>query len=242
MRTCGKIAGSALVAALLSPVALAAGGSAASLDTAPIDPHDFDSLQRGAGLYVNYCIGCHSLKYIRYTRIAEDLGLSEATTQENLAFGGELFAPVESAMDAQEAAEWFSQAVPPDLSLTARSRGVDWLYTYLKSFYRDGDRPSGWNNTLFENVSMPHALHSLQGTFALDGGGHLVQLRPGDLDAASYDTAVADIVNFMAYVAEPSKQQRLRIGYGVMIFLSFLLVVTYMLYREYWRDIKKGPE
>ncbi len=226
-------------AAVAAPgAALAAGGGGVALDSAPIDSHDFDSLQRGAALYVNYCIGCHSLKYLRYSRMAEDLGLSDEVVTANLSFGGKLFAPMESAMDAEAAKEWFQQAVPIDLSLVARSRGTDWLYTYLRSFYRDPSRPSGWNNALFENVAMPHALHSLQGTFARGDDGSVTVLRAGSLSEAEYDTAVADLVNFLDYAGEPARNTRHRVGFGVMIVLSFLIVLFYVLYREYWRDIK----
>ena len=225
-------------AGLVCAPANAATDSSVVLDSAPIDPHDFNSMQRGARTYVNYCIGCHSLRFLRYSRMAEDLGISDDVVTQNLSFGGKLFAPMVSAMDEEVAKEWFNQAEPIDLSLVARSRGVDWLYNYLRSFYRDPSRPSGWNNTLFENVSMPHALHSLQGTIVAAEDGTMTMVRAGSMQPSEYDTMVADLVNFLAYAAEPARNSRHRIGYGVMIFLSFLLVLTYILYREYWKDIK----
>ncbi len=235
-------AGAALAGALLAAAAPLAAHAATEggleLDAAPIDTHNFVSLQRGAGLYVNYCIGCHSLQYLRYARAAEDLGIDEDTAQRSLAFGGELFAPMVSAMDEEQAKEWFSQAAPPDLTLSARARGADWLYTYLRTFYRDPSRPSGWNNVVFANVAMPHALHSLQGSAVLEDDGTMRMIAPGSMAASEYDIAVADLVNFLVYAAEPSREARLRTGYAVMIVLSFLLVLTYLLYREYWRDIK----
>lgn len=217
------------------PAALGA-GPAAALDQAPLDAFDFASKQRGAKLYVNYCIGCHSLQYMRYTRVAEDLGIPEAVAQSNLAFGQDLFAPMLSAMAPEQGQAWFNQAVPPDLTLVARSRSPDWLYSYMKSFYRDPERPSGWNNAVFANVAMPHALHALQGVQVLEEDG-LRLARAGALEPAEYDVAVADLVNFLVYVAEPVRLTRHRIGYGVIIFVLLLGIVTYMLYRDYWRDI-----
>ncbi|MBF2760589.1 MAG: cytochrome c1 [Ectothiorhodospiraceae bacterium AqS1] len=227
-----------LAAGLLAagPAALGA-GPAVALDQAPLDSFDFASKQRGAQLYVNYCIGCHSLQYMRYTRVAEDLGIPEAVAQSNLAFGQELFAPMLSAMTPEQGQAWFNQAVPPDLTLVARSRSADWLYSYMKSFYRDPERPSGWNNTVFANVAMPHPLHSLQGIQTLDEAGGLQLDRAGKLTPAEYDVAMADLVNFLVYVAEPVRLTRHRIGYGVIIFVLLLGILTYMLYRDYWRDI-----
>lgn len=230
--------GSLLLLGSFAPAALGASDASIVLDRAPIDSFDFSSLQRGAKVYVNYCIGCHSLKYMRYARLEEDLGINPEALKANIAFDQELFAPMNSAMRTDDAREWFNQAVPPDLSLTARNRNPDWLYSYMKSFYRDPERPTGWNNTIFQNVSMPHVLQSQQGVYGLDDSGALVALSPGALSPAEYDTLVADLVNFLVYVGEPVKMTRHRIGYGVMIFLCFMLVLTYVMYREYWRDIK----
>ena len=216
----------------------AAGGSAVPIDSAPIDHYDFGSKQRGAQLYVNYCIGCHSMKYMRYTRVAEDLGIEDDLMTENISFGGKLFAPMESAMNEEVAKNWFNQARPPDLSLTARSRGADWLYTYLRSFYRDPHRPSGWNNLVFENVAMPNVLHKLQGSYYFDDDGNKVEITAASMSELEFNRAVADLVNFLVYVGEPARNTRVAIGYGVMIFLSFLLVIVYSMYREYWVNIK----
>lgn len=232
------ILASLLVTSSVAAVSSQAASEAVALDTAPIDHYDFASLQRGAKLYVNYCIGCHSLQYMRYTRLGDDLGISDDLLQQNIAFGGKLFAPMLSAMTEQQSKKWFNQAVAPDLSLTARSRTADWLYTYLRSFYRDPDRPTGWNNSIFANVAMPNVLHSLQGSYRLDAAGEKVLLTPGSMDTAEFNTAVTDLVNFLVYVGEPARNTRVHIGYGVMIFLSFLLVIVYAMYRDYWRDIK----
>lgn len=213
-------------------------GSELVLDQAPIDHYNFPSLQRGAQLYVNYCIGCHSLKYMRYSRLGEDLGISEEILSAHITFGEKLFAPMNSAMDAEVAKEWFYQATPTDLSVISRAKGADWIFSYLRGFYRDAERPSGWNNSVFENVAMPNVLHSLQGSQRYDESGNLVQVSVGSMDAAEFDTAVADLVNFLVYVGEPVRNTRVRIGYGVMIFLSFLLVIVYMMYREYWREVE----
>ena len=222
---------------LVANSVLAAGDTGVQLANVQLNEYDFDSKQRGAKLFVNYCIGCHSLQYVRYSRVAEDLGIPDDIMQEHIAFGADLFSPMNSAMDAEQAKDWFNQAIPPDLSVIARSRSADWLYTFLKSFYRDPERPSGWNNTIFSNVAMPNVLHSLQGIQQVNEDGELIMVKDGSLDHASYDTAVADLVNFLVYVGEPSKLSRHRLGYAVMLFLLIMLILTYMLYRDYWRDI-----
>ncbi len=227
--------------AVLALVLLSAPAAAATeiaLDVPATDPYDFASMQRGSKLFVNYCQGCHSLQYLRYTRLAEDLGLPSDIAQANLAFGEKLFRPMLTAISAEQAERWFNQAVPPDLSLTSRSRGEDWIYTFLRSFYRDPERPSGWNNLAFENTAMPHALQSLQGTAVLASDGSLAAAGGGRLNQVEYDLAVLDLVNFLAYAAEPVRNERVAIGYGVMIFILALLPVVYLMYREYWRAIK----
>lgn len=233
-----KLTALAILLAGLTAVPTLAATEEVQLDSAPIDHYNYASLQRGAKLYVNYCIGCHSLKYMRYTRLGDDLGIAEDLLQANIAFGSKLFAPMVSAMDGQTAKNWFNQAVPPDLSLTARARTADWLYTYLRGFYRDPERPTGWNNKIFSNVAMPNVLHSLQGSYRYDETGKMVMLNKGKMDQAEFDTVVADLVNFLVYVGEPARNTRVQIGYGVMIFLSFLLVIVYAMYREYWREVK----
>ncbi|MGU9951103.1 MAG: cytochrome c1 [Gammaproteobacteria bacterium WSBS_2016_MAG_OTU1] len=219
--------------------AYSAGGSV-NLPQAPIEYGNLESTQRGAAIFVNYCMGCHSAEYMRYGRMAEDVGISEAQIQEFLIHNAaSLGDGMKSAMRTEDGKEWFHQATPPDLSLSARLRNPDWLYAYMRSFYRDSSRPSGWNNTLFDNVAMPHVLSDLQGVYTLDeDSGKLTQTTAGRLSPEEYDAAIVDLVNFMAYIAEPSRATRLKTGYLVMAFLLTLLLATYFLYREYWRDIK----
>lgn len=249
-------------APLLAPLALASDANV-KLDRLPanLNPNDPASLQRGAAIYVNYCLGCHSASYMRYNRL-QDVGLTEQQIRDNLIFtGAKVGELMKNSMDAKDAKAWFG-AVPPDLTVIARSRassagsGADWLYTYLRSFYRDPSRPTGWNNTLFPNVGMPHALHALQGQQALTtevqllprGGGKkeealkvevqkLVIEKPGSLDAAEYDRLVADLVNFLVYMAEPVQQYRKQLGLYVLMFLGVLFVLAYALKKEFWKDV-----
>ena len=230
----------ATISCLLLPVSqfAVAAETTAPLVHAPVDHYDFDSMQRGAKLFVDYCMGCHSLKYVRYSRLVDDLGIPDQIAQANLARGGKLFAPMVSSMETEQARRWFNQAVPPDLSVVARSRGADWLYGFLRSFYLDPETSTGWNNELFANTAMPNVLHSLQGVYVHDDTGARIAVSEGKLEVAQFDTAVADLVNFMVYASEPVRNTRVRIGFGVMIFLSVLLGIVYMMYREYWKDIK----
>ena len=221
--------------------ARAAGGGAAALPSAPINPRDGDSLRRGAAVFANYCQGCHSARHMRYDRMTEDLGISADQLRANLIFAdaGETSVPMLSAMREEDAREWFFQAVPPDLTLVARVRGVDWLYAYLRGYYRDPARPTGWNNTVFENTAMPHALANLQGVAELDSEtGEIALTNPGRLSPGEYNLLAADLVNFLHYIAEPSREKRLATGYAVMTFLLMLLIFTWLLYREYWRDVQ----
>lgn len=233
-----------LLAALALPPlapAFAAGGSDAALAEAPVARDDYASLQRGAAVFMNYCSGCHSAAYVRYGRLASDLGIPEAQLRAHLmpASAG-LADGIASAMPPEQAVEWFHQAAPPDLSLSAKLRGVDWLYGYLRGFYLDPSRPGGWNNAVFPNVAMPHVLAGLQGEYALDGGGdgEKTLRRAGRLSASEYDALAADLVNFMDYMADPSRAERHRAGYVILSVLMLLFVCTYFLYREYWRDIR----
>jgi len=220
------------------------------LEKAPINLKDNLSLQRGAQLYMNYCMGCHSLKYQRYQRVAQDLDLTDAQVEKNLIFSDQkIGARMEIAMQAEEGKQWFGVA-PPDLTLLVRARSADWLYTYLKSFYQDESRPWGVNNTVFPDVGMPHVLLNLQGkqraiyeTIQQPLGEQekivaLELIEPGQLSPAEYDTAVADLVNFLSYSAEPIKLKRQRLGLWVMLFCILFIVVTYLLKKEYWRDIQ----
>ncbi|MGH8073299.1 MAG: cytochrome c1 [Lysobacter sp.] len=219
------------------------------LQHAGVDLGDQGSLQRGAKLYMNYCSGCHSLKYLRYSRIAEDLGLTEDEVMDNLNFTGAKFGEqINVAMPEAHATEWFGK-MPPDLSLIARSRGSDWVYTYLKSFYLDESRPLGWNNKLFPNASMPNPLWQLQGMQhavygepdAATGDPVVVGLevtQPGSLDPQAFDQSVRDITTFLEYAGEPAALKRQSMGVWVVLFLALLTFLLYLVKTEYWRDVK----
>ncbi|MFA5080924.1 MAG: cytochrome c1 [Hydrogenophilaceae bacterium] len=219
------------------------------LDHAPVNVQDHESLQRGARIFVNYCLSCHSAGYMRYNRM-QDIGLTEAQIKDSLLFAadkpGEL---MKVSMRPKEAAAWFG-APPPDLTVIARSRGADWIYTYLRSFYRDDTRPTGWNNTVFDKVGMPHVLHELQGQLAPvfetvtdhEGKQHQVierleLVRPGKMTPVEYDATVADLVNYLAWMGEPAQTQRMNIGLVVILFLGVFFVVAFYLKKEYWKDV-----
>ena len=220
------------------------------LEKADINLHNSATLQRGAKYFVNYCLSCHSAKYSRYNRIAEDLGIPEDIARKNLMFTQQKFADLMTiSMTAENSLQWFG-AEPPDLTLVARSRSPDWLYTYLKTFYVDESRPLGVNNVLFQNVAMPHALWELQGwqkpiyktVTAPDGtvsevisGFELI--KPGLLSDKEYNRVVLDIVSFLAYLSEPIASYRKNIGIYIMLFLLVLLGICYGLKYEYWKDI-----
>src|SRR5690606_30765445 len=231
---------------LLSFSALAAGGGSGLLQ-AGTDISDRASLQRGAKLYMNYCAGCHSLKYLRYSRMAEDLGLTEEEVMTHLNFTGAGFGDhIVSTMPADKASEWFGQ-VPPDLTLITRVRGSDWVYTYLKSFYLDETRPLGWNNTLFPNASMPNPLwkqqglqHAVFGEPDESGEAPVERLEvstPGTQSPAEFDQTVRDLTTFLEYAGEPAALKRQGIGVWVVLFLSFLTLLAWLLKNEYWRDV-----
>ena len=231
---------------LLSFSALAAGGGSGLLQ-AGTDISDRASLQRGAKLYMNYCAGCHSLKYLRYSRMAEDLGLTEEEVMTHLNFTGAGFGDhIVSTMPADQAREWFGQ-VPPDLTLITRVRGSDWVYTYLKSFYLDETRPLGWNNTLFPNASMPNPLwkqqglqHAVFGEPDESGEAPVERLEistPGTQSPAEFDQTVRDLTTFLEYAGEPAALKRQGIGVWVVLFLAFLTLLAWLLKNEYWRDV-----
>jgi len=241
--------------------------SGARLLTAPVDPLNDDSLQRGAKLFVNYCLNCHSAKYMRYNTLTE-IGLTEQQIKDNLMFATDrIGSTMAVAMPAARAKAWFGVA-PPDLSVEARVRGPDWIYSYLLGFYRDDKTPSGWNNLVFPNVGMPHVLWELQGSQKLvqtkfedeekataaaikapgivlvePAGGNEYELltlardTQGRMSAAAYQQAVADLVNFLDFVAEPTRVTRTHLGYIVLLFLGVLLVLVYITKREYWKDV-----
>lgn len=234
--------------ALLPSLAFAAGPSI-PLDKANYDLTDKASLQNGAKLFMNYCLACHSMGYQRYERVANDLDIPNDLMMDNLVFTdqkiGEL---MHNSMDKKEAAKWFG-APPPDLTLVARVRGADWLYTYLRSFYADPSRPFGVNNSVFPDVGMPHVLEELQGipnavfeTEMIDGVEHktLVSIEAdgsGELSADEYDHAVLDMVNFLVYSGEPMRVERERLGVFVLGFIFIFFIIGYLLKKEYWRDI-----
>ena len=235
----------ALFAGLLSASALASeGGDTLHSGT---DLGDQASLQRGAKLYMNYCSGCHSLKYLRYSRMAQDLGLSEDDVQANLNFtGAKVGEQVQVALTEDHAKQFFGK-MPPDLSVIARVRGSDWIYTYLKSFYLDESRPLGWNNKLFPNASMPNPLWQMQGLQhaefgKADAGGDrpvekLVLAQPGTQAPEQFDQTVRDITTFLEYAGEPAALQRQSLGVWVILFLAFFTFLAWLLKKEYWRDV-----
>ena len=226
---------------LLPPLALAS-GAGPHLDPAPDKLGDVAALQHGAKLFINYCLNCHSASYMRYNRL-RDLDLTEQEIRDNLLFTAEKVGePMTIAMRRAEAKQWFGVA-PPDLTVIARARtseagsGADWLYTYLRGFYRDDSRPSGWNNVAFPNVGMPHVLWELQGEQVLGEDHKLALAVPGKLKPEEYDAAVADLVAYLQYMGEPVAPLRKRMGVVVLVFLAGFLVLAYALKREFWKDI-----
>jgi ubiquinol-cytochrome c reductase cytochrome c1 subunit len=206
--------------------------------TAPIDLNDKASLQRGARSFVNYCLNCHSANYMRYNRLV-DIGLSEKEIKENLLFAGEKVGDTMSvAMNPKDAKKWFG-AAPPDLSVEVRARGADWVYAYLRGFYRDSTTTTGWNNKVFDKVSMPHVLYELQGEQVMDHETHQLKLvKPGKLNPSEFNNFVGDLTNFMTYMSEPKQQQRKHIGWVALLFLGVLLIIVKKLKNEYWRDVQ----
>jgi ubiquinol-cytochrome c reductase cytochrome c1 subunit len=224
---------------LLVPGMLLAAEAGYRLDHSPHEPSDLVSLQSGARLYVNYCLGCHGMQYLRYNRLA-DLGLSEDQIKDNLLFTADKVGEaMEIPLEAKAAKQWFGVA-PPDLSVVSRSRGADWLYTYLRTFYRDPKTVTGWNNAVFENVAMPHALWTLQGERGYDRDKRaFTEISKGTLSPVEYDTAARDLVNFLVYAGEPAAGKRKAIGIVVLfVLLGLLFPLTYWLKKEYWKDVK----
>ncbi|WP_324778883.1 cytochrome c1 [Thiobacillus sedimenti] len=226
------------------PVIAFASEEGPPLDKAPVNLSDHESLQRGARIFVNYCLNCHSASAMRYARM-EDLGLTEEQIKDNLMFAAEK--PGETmtvGMNKKEAKLWFGSA-PPDLSVVARARGSDWLYTYLRSFYRDDSRPTGWNNVVFDKVAMPHVLWSLQGEMVpvrkKEGDHEVIErlelAKPGSVTLAEYDAMVGDLVNYLTWMGEPAQLERKKVGLIVLAFLAFFFVVAYYLKKEYWKDV-----
>lgn len=240
----------ALAFLALPGLSFAAGGEGYPLQKAPIDLHNQASLQKGARLFVNYCMGCHSLEHQRYNRMARDIGLTDEQVRDNLIFtGAKVGDTMKNAMPKADAKRWFGVA-PPDLTVIARSRGVDYLYTYLQTFYQDPSRPFGVNNAVFPNAGMPHVLWQLQGmqkpVYAVhkDPEGNEVKTlqgfelaQPGSMSPPEFREAMRDLVNFLAYVGEPIQLERQRLGIWVLLFLGLAFVVFYLLKKEYWKDV-----
>jgi len=242
-----------LGAALLVPTLALASGAELHLDKAPVSK-DPANLQNGAKLFVNYCLNCHGASYLRYNRLT-DIGLTEQQIKDNLMFTADKVGEqMKIALRREDGKKWFG-AAPPDLTVIARSRasefgsGADWIYTYLRGFYRDSERPTGWNNVVFENVGMPHILWELQGeqhakiSQVDDGHGgkkkeiELELVKPGKLSKAEYDQAVADLVSFMVWMGEPVAETRKTIGAFVLAGLAVLFALSFALKKAYWKDI-----
>jgi ubiquinol-cytochrome c reductase cytochrome c1 subunit len=236
---------------LLACPALAFGAASGfPLDTSPHDLRDRVSLQAGARTYVNYCLGCHGVQFMRYKGLT-DLGLTEAQIKEHLLFTGEKVGDaMKGVLDPKDGKRWFGVA-PPDLSVVARSRGADWLYTYLRTFYRDPKTVTGWNNAVYANVAMPHALWTLQGERGMEAvtvkqpDGHVridyrwSEVSKGAQSPTEYDATVRDLVNFLVYVGEPAAVSRKSIGIVVLfVLLGLVLPFTYWMKKEFWKDVK----
>lgn len=233
-----------LIALLFAPIMAFASGNTAHIDKWPGSVSDKAALQNGAKLFVNYCMNCHGASYMRYKNLL-DLGLTEQQVKENLMFTSDKIGELmRVAARSDEQKQWFG-ATPPDLTIIARARGeagnagagADWLYTYLRSFYRDDNRPTGWNNVVFENVGMPHVLWELQGDQVMGADHKLKLVKPGTLKPQQYDAAVGDLVAFLKYMGEPVAEFRKQLGVIVLIFLAVFFVFAYALKREYWKDI-----
>jgi len=256
MNSLKKLLAGLTVGVALTGGALTAYAAEIHFDKAPINLNDKASLQRGAKIFVNYCLGCHSAAFMRYNRL-EDLGLTEQQIKDNLlltdqTIGETMISPINPV----QAKAWFGVA-PPDLTVIARSRageghnGADYLYTLLRSFYRDDTRPTGWNNTVFNNISMPFALWELQGerkpifkTETVYGQkeqvftGQWEQVKPGLLTPEQYDRTVADLVNYLQWMGEPAQQTRQRLGIWVLLFLVICTAIAWQLNKAYWKDVE----
>jgi len=260
----------ALLAVLLAAAAgaaVASSGADIRMEPSPINRLDLESQQRGARTFVNYCLNCHTARYMRYNRLT-DLGLTEAQIRDNLMFAtARIGDTMTIAMTPADGKAWFG-VTPPDLTVEARVRGAEWLYNYFLGFYRDDAAPSGWNNLVFPNVAMPHVLNGLSGSNRLvttefkdheqaqaaalaakgivvlaPGKNHTYVVKtlavdtPGTLTPVQYRETVADLVNFLDYMGEPAKNKRVSLGLIVLLYLGVLFVFAYWLKREYWKDV-----
>jgi len=248
-----------IILTILATLGIAVGAHAAddgiAWDKAPINTSDTASLQNGAKLFVNYCLNCHSAAFMRFNRL-KDIGLTEQQIKDNLLFTTDKVGEtMKAAIDPQQAKEWFG-ANPPDLTVIARSRaghngtGADYLYTFLRTFYKDDTKATGWNNLAFPSVGMPHVLWQLQGERRPifeehDSHGAKVevfkgweQISPGTMSALEYDRAVGDLVNYLQWMGEPVQNTRVRIGVGVLLFLGLFIVIAWRLNAAFWKDVK----
>lgn len=237
----------AVLPLLFAPAVASAAGPAVKLDRADVDTADMVSLQAGARTFVNYCLNCHSASLVRYNTLT-NIGLTEQQIQDNLMFTGDKIGDMMEVAFPKEDAKVMFGTVPPDLSVIARSRGADWLYTYLRSFYRDPNTATGWNNTVFPNVGMPHVLWSLQGervqkvAETTHDGKQVTRVSyelatPGTLQPAEYDAVVRDLVNFLVWIGEPHQNKRKQVGVWVIFGLVVLIGLSYALKSAYWKDI-----
>ncbi|MFC0349969.1 cytochrome c1 [Undibacterium danionis] len=247
-----------IVALALAPTLALANSGGYPLDRAPERTNDLAALQNGAKLFVNYCLNCHSASAMRYNRL-RDIGLTEEQIKNNLLFTGEKVGELmKTSLSAKDAKEWFG-AVPPDLSVIARAKasgegsGADWLYTYLRTYYKDDSRPTGWNNMLFPNVGMPHALWELQGVrsakFEEVKDAHdpskiehkfagFETVSAGKLSTVEYDNAVGDLVAYLQWMGEPAQNSRKRLGVWVVLFMALLATLAWRLNASYWKEVK----
>ena len=245
-----------LFGAFAGSQSVVASGDAMQLDRAPIDLRDAASLQSGARTFVNYCLNCHSASLVRYSSMRA-IGLTDSQIKDNLLFTSDKVGDMmNTGMTRKDAKEWFG-VVPPDLSVEARARGADWLYTYLRGFYRDPSTTTGWNNLAFDRAAMPHVLWSLQGERVRTevtlkdpsgkdlGDGHggvrkvvkLETVTPGSMSTLEYDILARDLVNFLVWVAEPNQILRKQVGFWVLLVLGILIMLTWLLKKEYWKDV-----
>ena len=251
LRALGKL----VVLAAILATAQAHASTGAELEKADIDPGNIASLQRGAANFMNYCSGCHSARYVRFNTIGKYLGLSEEELVDNLMFNAEkTFETIQASMPASDAARWYGTA-PPDMSLMARAKGADYIYNFLKGFYLDPDSPTGVDNTVLAGTSMPHVLWELQGYQKALYSEHVETnsdgstttthefdkfelVSTGKLDVEEYESFVRDTVNFLAYIAEPIRAERRKLGTWVLIYLLVFLIIARMLKKQIWKDVK----